>query len=306
MTETSTVITIGNLDGVHIGHQELLRRVKHRAAAQSLRSAAMFFTPHPVEYFAPSRAPGRLTTLARRESLLKQHLIDEVFIESFDSAFADLSPEAFVTEVLVQKARARAVVVGPFFAFGKNRAGTLQILHQLGEKHGLHIETAASIDMNGSRVSSTRVRNALSTGNLEEVTQCLGRVHDIGGTVVKGDQRARGLGFPTANLDCETVLLPTDGVYSVMVRVPGVSSLLAGVANLGVRPTFEAGRSLEVHIFDFNEDLYGAKLRVGFCSRLRDEQRFESGDALVSQIKQDAAAARTATKGFPLSSLHAL
>ena len=165
----------------------------------------MFFDPHPVEYFAPSKAPGRLTTLARREALLRSHSIDEVFVESFNAAFANLSPEAFITEVLIRKAQARAVVVGPFFAFGKDRAGTLEVLCQLGAKHGLAVETADSIDLSGARVSSTRVRNALSVGDIEEVNECLGRVHDIDGIVIKGDQRARGLGFPTANLDCEDI-----------------------------------------------------------------------------------------------------
>jgi len=292
VTASPTVITIGNLDGVHLGHQELLRRVQQRAASGGFQAAAMFFNPPPVEYFAPERAPGRLTTLSRRSDLLRSFGVQDVLVESFDAAFASLSPEAFVDEILIGRANAREVIVGPFFAFGKDRAGTLEVLRTLGKERDLHIDVVSAVELDSSRISSTRVRNALKAGDLTDVTQCLARVHDVGGVVVHGDHRARTLGFPTANLDCEAVIMPPDGVYSVMVKVADRETLYPGVANLGVRPTFSAGRSVEVHLFDFEEDLYGSELRVGFCTRLRDEKRFDGLEALVHQIQQDCSRAR--------------
>jgi len=292
MSGNRAVIVPGNHDGVHLGHQALLARGRDRAERQGASTVALFFDPHPAAVLAPDRAPPALTTPERREELLLSLGADAVHRQAFDVGFAAQSPEEFVERVLVRELSAVSVVVGPDFRFGKGRAGDFDTLRALGRDHGFDVTRVAPIELEGERVSSTRIRTRLAEGDVEMATRLLGRVPDVAGTVVPGDQRGRTIGFPTANLDCEAVVLPADGVYAVVARLEGGEGLVHGVANLGVRPTFAAGRSVEVHLFDFDQDVYDRTMRVGFVARLRGEQKFDGLDALVAQIEKDAALAR--------------
>lgn len=289
----------GNHDGVHRGHRALIDAALSFARPRELRVVALTFDPHPMFVIAPERAPQRLTTVARRVELLLGAGCDEVHVATFDAAFAAQSPETFVDDVLVHTLHARAVVLGPDFRFGARRAGDVALLEQLGKTRDLEVVPLAPLCEDGLAISSSRVRSSLVQGDVAGAAALLGRVHDVDGEVVLGDQRGRTLGFPTANLRAGEVLLPADGVYAVVARRLGGTStpVLGGVANLGVRPTVGAGRSIEVHLFDWSGDLYGAQLRVGFVSRLREERRFGGLDALKAQITQDAADARAIVAG---------
>ena len=294
-----SVIALGNHDGVHLGHQALIARARRHAKAQGLRAVALTFDPHPATVLAPERAPTPLTTIERRRELLLLAGADDVLVVPFTRALAALSPEAFL-EALRERG-ARALVVGPDFRFGQGRAGDVALLLRYGAQHALEalIEPAVLID--GARVSSTAVRELLQAGAVERATKLLGHLPELEGEVVQGQQRGRTIGFPTANLRTDPVLHPADGVYAVVARVLGGSApsaaqpvaLLQGVANLGVRPTLAAGRSVEAHLFDFDQDLYGARLRLGFVARLRPEQRFSGLPELRAQIALDCEAARS-------------
>jgi riboflavin kinase/FMN adenylyltransferase len=296
-----SVVTPGNHDGVHLGHRALIDAARRLAArdAAGLRVVALTFDPHPLHFVAPDRAPPLLTTPERRAELLRGAGADEVAIQAFDTAFSLLTPEQFVDEVLVRELGACAVVVGTDFRFGAGRAGDVELLHTLGQPRGINVVTVSPVTLDGQLVSSSQVRAALARGDVELAARMLTRVHDFERRVVPGDRRGRTLGFPTANLELAGMMPPADGVYAVRVRVldaaPDLpSEPLLGVANLGVRPTLGAGRSMEVHLLDFAGDLYDRRLRVGFVARLRGEQKFPSIDALRAQIERDVAAARAA------------
>lgn len=291
-----SIIVPGNLDGVHRGHRALIAAARQRAMGDELRVTAMFFEPHPLEVLLPERAPVRLTMPDRRRAILRGVGADTVVAQRFDRAFAQLAPEEFARRVLVEENGARGVVVGPDFHFGHRRAGDVSMLHELGGQLGFDVVIAEPVRHGGSVVSSSRVRELLLEGNVQDAAELLLRVHEAEGLVVRGDERGRALGFPTANLECDPVLLPADGVYAVVARdlTETGAPRLAGVANLGTRPTFDAGRAVEVHLFDFAGDLYGHRLRVGFVSRIRGERRFDGVEALRAQITRDAEAAREA------------
>jgi len=289
------VVVPGNHDGVHLGHRALLAQARARAWVDGWEVAALTFDPHPLAVLAPERAPVPLTMIGRRCDLLREAGADLALIERFDSSYAAQSASQWVEQVLVGQHRAGAVVVGPDFRFGAGRAGDLQRLREIGGPVGLEVLVAEAVLVDGERASSTRVRQLVAAGDVEAARALLGRPHEVEGTVVHGHHRGRTLGFPTANLDPDPVLAPADGVYAVLARVlgdAGATTCMLGVANLGTRPTFAAGRSLEVHLLDFDGDLYGRRLRVGFVARLRGEQKFDGIDALGAQIRLDAAAAR--------------
>ena len=258
---------------------------------------AVFFDPHPRALLRPEKAPPLLTTATRRIELLRGLGIDEVVAQLFDEDFASLSPEAFVTEVLVARLAATAIVVGPDFRFGKEARGTTALLRSLGDRHGFEVETVDPVLLDGDRISSTRVRNSLMGGDVTTAARLLGRWHDVDGQVVPGDARGRAIGFRTANLEIGDVLVPADGVYAILGQVADGDGRwgrsIPGVANLGSRPTFGAGRSVEVHFLDFDGDLYGGTLRVFFVARLRDEARFDGIEALRRQIEMDIEGARS-------------
>lgn len=288
------MVTLGNHDGVHLGHRALLSAARERAERDALVVRAVTFDPHPAAVLSPERAPPLLTTVERRRELLTAFGADEVSVLAFDRAFASLDPEGFARAIVAEQLSARAVVVGPDFRFGRGRAGDARRLELLGSELGFDVTIVRPVVEDGDVVSSTRIRQAIQAGDVVAATRGLGRVHDVDGRVVRGDGRGRSIGVPTANLDCDPVLLPADGVYAVVGRVLGEDSLLTGVANLGVRPTFAAGRSVEVHFLDLDRDLYDRRVRVGFVARLRAEQRFDGVEALKAQIARDVRDARHA------------
>jgi riboflavin kinase/FMN adenylyltransferase len=285
----------GNHDGVHAGHRALLAEAGRLARERDLDVVALTFDPHPLSVIGgKDRAPIPLTTIPRRSELLRAAGADDVVVACFDTRYAAQSPTEWVDRVLVDELRAAAVVVGPDFKFGAGGGGSLATLRELGGARRFDVSEVEPISGPHGRVSSTRIREALQAGDVEPAAAMLGRVHEVDGTVVVGHRRGRTIGFPTANLDPDPVLMPSDGVYAVIARgIDGArGELLRGVANLGSRPTFAAGRSVEVHLFDFDGDLYGARLRVGFVAFLRAERKFESVEELRAQITSDAQQAR--------------
>ncbi|WP_428609569.1 bifunctional riboflavin kinase/FAD synthetase [Sedimenticola sp.] len=288
------VATIGNFDGVHLGHQAVFRNLRERAAAFGLPTTVVTFEPQPMEFFAPDAAPARLTRMREKLQALKDAGIDRVVLLEFGHKLASMSAQQFVQELLVDGLDVRFLFVGDDFRFGKGRVGDIDLLRQVGEAHGFEVANMNTVMDGEARVSSTRIREALAQGDLALAERNLGRPYQICGRVAHGDARGRTIGFPTANIDLHRKVSPVHGVYAV--RVHGLSEgSLPGVANIGNRPTVvgDPRYLLEVHLFDFSRLIYGEHVQVEFCKWLRDEQRFESFDALRRQIEQDAAQART-------------
>ncbi|MBX3206284.1 MAG: bifunctional riboflavin kinase/FAD synthetase [Labilithrix sp.] len=281
-----SAVIIGNLDGVHRGHQAVLRQARALADARRLTTLVLTFDPHPSQVLR-GITPPRLATLERRVELLRRHGADEVVVEPFTPELAALTPSRFVKELLVERLGARAVVVGENFRFGAKRAGDLDALRGFGAELGFEVAAAEVAGDERGPFSSTRVRDAIGGGDLDEATRLLGRRHSISGVVEAGDRRGRTIGFPTANLGGVVEVLPPHGVYAVF------AGERPGVMNVGVRPTVD-GTSLrvEVHLFDFDGDLYGQSMRVHLVSRIRDEKKFAGIDELRAQIALDAEAAR--------------
>lgn len=288
-------LVVGNFDGVHRGHQAVLREAVEAARGASLATRVLTFDPHPAAVVG-SGAPPRLTTLERRTELMGGLGVDSVFVRRFDAAFAAWQPERFVRDLVVGALRARIVVVGQNFRFGAKRAGDLSLLRKLGAELGFEVRVHATAADARGPYSSTRVREAIAAGDVAEAAHVLGRPHALSGPVVHGDHRGRSIGFPTANLDAAE-MLPADGVYKTLVDEIGpggsASRLSAAVTNVGVRPTVGGGRrTVETHLLDFDRDLYGVALRVHLVARIRGEQRFGSLDELKAQIARDVAVAR--------------
>jgi riboflavin kinase/FMN adenylyltransferase len=281
-----SAVVIGNLDGVHRGHQAVLRQARTIAESRGLSTVVLTFDPHPSEVLRGA-APPRLATIERRIELLRRHGADEVVVEPFKRELAAVTPEEFAKTLLAERLEAKAVVVGQNFRFGADRAGELDALRGFGHRFGFDVSAAEVAGDERGSFSSTRVREAISSGDLDEARYLLGRCHSISGVVEGGDRRGRTIGFPTANLGGVSEVLPPYGVYAIF------AGNRPGVMNLGVRPTVD-GRSLriEVHLFDFDGDLYGQAMRVFLVGRIRAEQKFDGLDALKAQIASDAAAAR--------------
>ncbi|MBX3210484.1 MAG: bifunctional riboflavin kinase/FAD synthetase [Labilithrix sp.] len=286
-----SAVIIGNLDGVHRGHQAVLRQARALADARGLRTVVLTFDPHPSQVLR-GFTPPRLATLERRVELLRRHGADDVVVEPFTLDFAALTPPRFVKELLVERLGARAVVVGENFRFGAKRAGDLDALRSFGRDLGFEVAAAEVAGDERGPFSSTRVRDAIGSGDLDEATRLLGRRHSISGVVEGGDRRGRTIGFPTANLGGVAEVLPPHGVYAVF------AGDRPGVMNLGVRPTVDgANLRVEVHLFDFDGDLYGQSMRVHVVSRIRDEKKFAGLGELRAQIAVDAEAARRSLAG---------
>jgi riboflavin kinase/FMN adenylyltransferase len=285
-------LTIGNFDGVHRGHREMLARLTERARALELPATVLIFEPQPFEYFAPERAPARLTRLREKLELFAGLGLDRVICARFDARFAALSAQAFEQQVLVEALGARYVLVGDDFRYGATRGGDFARLEAAGERYGFTVEQMGSFSLDGERVSSTAVREALGRGDLEKATRFLGWPYHVCGRVAHGDKRGRSIGFPTANIHLHRRNVPLEGVF--VVQMHGIAEQpWPGVANVGVRPTVDGSRALlEVHLFDFAQDIYGRQVEIEFLHKLRPEQRFESLDALKRQIELDARAAR--------------
>ncbi|MBK6356838.1 MAG: bifunctional riboflavin kinase/FAD synthetase [Betaproteobacteria bacterium] len=286
------VLAIGNFDGVHLGHAALVKRLAQVAEALDLAPMVLTFEPHPREFFAPDSAPARLTTLREKLELLGECGARQAMICPFNAAFAALSADEFIEQVLVRGCLVRHLIIGDDFRFGRGRAGDFGLLQDAGRRFGFAVEAMGSVTADGERVSSSAVRRALLAGDMEHAARLLGRPYIIDGQVSHGQKLGRQIGFATANLRIKHNPLPMTGVFAVEVSGLG-DKPLAGVANLGVRPTVGGTKPLlEVHLFDFDRDIYGAHISVRFVHKLRDEQRFPNIDALKAQIAADAAAAR--------------
>ena len=286
------VATIGVFDGVHLGHQQILARVRSEAAQRRVAALVFSFEPTPQEVMSPRKAPARLTRLREKCIVLQELGITHLYCPPFEQSLQELPPEAFIGQLLVRTLGVRHLVVGDDFRFAQGRAGTVAHLEEGGRRYGFGVEQVGSVTAGGLRVSSTAIRTALASGDLATARQLLGRPYRMVGRVGRGQQLGRQLGFPTANLRLQRRVSPVNGIFAV--RVHGVTDdARDAVASVGTRPTV-AGvvPLLEVHVFDFDGDLYGRQISVDFIARLRDETRFDDLDALRRQMEQDAAEAR--------------
>lgn len=286
-----SVVTIGNFDGVHLGHREIFRRVVGEARSRQATAAVITFEPHPLRLLAPDKAPPRINTPMEKVRLIRASCIDLLLILPFTRKLAALSAADFVRDILVGRLAVRHLVIGYDYAFGRNRQGDAAFLAAAAKYHGFTLEVLEPLRAGEDVYSSTSIRQALLRGDVNGVVGVLGRHFTLDGHVVSGAGRGRQLGFPTANLETAKELLPREGVYAVRVRYG--RRMYDAVVNLGCRPTFSgAETTLEIHLLDFSGDLYGAHLRLYFVERLRDERSFPSTEALRAAICDDIARAR--------------
>jgi len=287
-------LAIGVFDGVHLGHRAVLQNAMEDARANDGIAAALTFDPHPLKVLAPERAPRLLTATAHKVRIIQGLGIEHVGIAEFGRAFAALDAEAFVSQLKEAVPSLGSVSVGPDWAFGKDRSGNVEMLRELGAREGFKVIAAEPVSVDGELVSSTRIRNAVEAGELDEAACLLGRRYGVLGTVLRGEQLGSKLGFPTANLSAHNEQFPPDGVY--VVKVVHRDHQHGGVANIGWRPTVPQAapeRLLEVHVFDLEEDLYDQDIEAIFIERIRPEKRFDSLEDLRAQIAEDAARARS-------------
>lgn len=286
------VVTIGNFDGVHRGHQAILSALIESGRQLHLPSVAMIFEPQPAEFFLGDRAPARLTHLHDKLAALRDCGVDKVLCVRFNDRFRALTADAFVQEILVRGLSCRHLVIGDDFRFGCDRSGDFHYLHEAGRRFGFSVVDTPTVFDDGERVSSTRLRNAIDQADFAIVERLLGRPYSISGRVTHGDKLGRTIGVPTANIPLKRQVSPLRGVYAVRVQGAGASSLY-GVANVGRRPTVGGSNTrLEVHLFDFAADIYSRRLKVEFLHKIRDEQRFASLDELKQAIAADMRVAR--------------
>jgi riboflavin kinase/FMN adenylyltransferase len=290
----SAVVTIGNFDGVHLGHRALIGRAVAEGERQGVPVTALTFDPHPAAVLRPEAVPPALQSIDERIATLRAHGCDHVEVLAFDAALAARTPEEFVAELLVELLGAVAVVVGENFRFGAGAAGDVGLLRRLGAEHGFSVEAVGLVETGDGPVSSSAIRALLATGDLEAVERGLGRPFTLAGEVVRGEGRGRTIGVPTANVALDDGrALPADGVYACWATPEGQERVPA-VVNIGWRPTFDGtSRTVEAHLLvDGAPDLYGASLGLAFVARIRGEERFDGPEALVARIREDVAAAQ--------------
>jgi riboflavin kinase/FMN adenylyltransferase len=291
---TGGIVTVGNFDGVHLGHQAMLREVVSRAREAGVPSILVTFDPHPLKVLHPDGAPPLIQTLRQREESIEALGVDAVVIVPFTRDFSLTPAETFVREVLVKRLKAREVHVGARFAFGTGREGTVDLLARIGGEAGFTVVPVEDVREGGETVSSTRVRAALAEGDAEEASRLLGRPYAMDGVIAKGDRMGRKIGFPTINLRPENELFPKDGVYACRVLVRSFERTFTCVTNIGKRPTVyeDYATTIESYILDFSSDVYGEAVRLSFHRRLREERVFPSMLELTSQIRRDVEATR--------------
>lgn len=287
-------LTIGNFDGVHLGHQAMLAKLRAAASARGLPACVMTFEPHPREFFAPDQAPVRLTSMREKLEMLRRHGVERTYVLRFNFALAQVTAQDFIERILVRGLGVRWLQVGDDFRFGARRAGDLAMLRAQAAQQGYEVEGMATVEHDGVRVSSTAVRDALMAGDVARAGRLLGRPYSISGRVVRGDRLGRELGFPTANVQMKHNRPPLTGIFAVeFTRSSGQQ--LQGVASLGVRPTVKARGAapvLEVYVFDFKEEIYGEHVRVDFLHKFRDEAKYVDIETLKQQIARDVAETR--------------
>ena len=281
-----TAVTFGVFDGIHVGHQAVINALLERAAQHQLMSVLVGFYPHPLAFLAPERCPPLLTPLSKRVEILQQLGIDKIVMLSFDAQIAAMSPKSFVEQVLLEKCKARHVVVGYACQFGKDRAGNAQRLAALSETYPFGVTIVPPTEINGAPVHSTRIREALAHGDLHCSSQLLGRPYSLIGRVVHGEGRGKETGFPTANIDTQNQVCPPNGVYAIRAKLE--ERWLDGVLNIGVRPTFNGTVvQVESHFFDFDETIYGKPVEIFLVEKIRSEQKFPNPEMLIRQIQRD-------------------
>ena len=294
-------VTVGAFDGVHRGHQAVLQRLKARAFELGLPSTVIVFEPLPREFFRPQEAPPRITNFRERLSALAATGVDRVLVLPFNKKMRSMSADDFITMVFVEGLGARYIELGDDFRFGNSREGDFEYAQQFAEQYNYQVERTETVTIDGARVSSTRIREALLAGDFADVERLLGRSFTLTGRVEYGQQLGRTLGCPTANIRIERLRSPLSGVYAVRVDGPQLAGI-AGVANVGTRPTVSDGTraNLEVHLIDRTENLYGKRLTVCFMHKLREEKKFDSLDALKAAIDADIHAARNWLASHPV------
>jgi len=288
-----SAITVGTFDGVHRGHQAVLEELRRRAEAAGRPSIVVTFDPHPLRVVRPEAAPRLLTTLVEKKELLAQTGLDYAAIIPFTLALARLSARQFVEEILIARLQLAHLIVGYDHGLGRGRSGDIETLRRLGAELGFAVDVVGAVELDGVAISSTRIRRALEQGDVSTAAAALGRPYSIRGVVVRGEGRGRELGFPTANIEVGDAdkLLPLEGIYAV--RADLRDERLDGVLHLGPRPTFrDSPPTIELHLFDFDRDLYGEEVRVEFCARLREIRAFGSAAELVAAMHADCEAAR--------------
>ena len=291
--ENGCVLTIGNFDGLHLGHRSVIQKLADRGKALNLPVVIMIFEPQPLEYFLASNAPSRLMRLREKVIQFNQLPVDNLLIVKFNRYFANCDAEQFINDILLEKLNVKHLVIGDDFHFGKARRGNFALLKDQGKQHGFTVEDTGSYYVNGLRVSSTLIRDALGVGDLAQAERLLGHSYSICGRVAHGDKRGRTLGYPTANIRMFRKNTPINGVFAVtMTGIDGVE--LTGVANVGTRPTFDGGLKvlLETHLFDFNQEIYGRYVEVHFKRKIRNEMQFNSLEQLQAQIVNDVVVAK--------------
>ena len=289
---THPVLALGNFDGLHRGHRKILERLRRVAGERGATSVVLTFDPHPPRVVRPDKAPPLIMTTAQKLEALEEAGVHGTAIVRFTHELSQWDPETFVRTVLVEWLRVSEVWVGANFLFGHDRSGNFSLLRSLGARYGFKAEKIDPVRYKDFVVSSTRVRRLVSEARVDEASALLGHPYFIDGMVVGGDQRGRTMGFPTANLCTENELIPPHGVYATTAIIDGI--VRPSITNIGTRPTVDTSgkTTIETHIFDFDRDLYGTRMRLAFVQRLRDERAFESIDALKSQIASDCARAR--------------
>ena len=286
------VATIGNFDGVHLGHQAVLSQLALKGDMLGLPATVITFEPQPTEFFLPAKAPPRLSRFREKVEALRSYSIEQLCVLRFNEVLAGMSANDFIQKLLVKGLNVRYLVVGDDFKFGKDRKGDFALLKKMGEEHNFQVVNMHTFAIAETRVSSTRIRQALTAGDLMLAQTLLGHPYKMSGRVAHGVKRGRTLGYPTANIHLHRAKVPLTGVYAV--RLYGLEDEpIEGVANVGVRPTIGEGNTLlEVHLFDFNKDIYGENVQVYFLHKVRDEKKFDGLPALVAQIERDCQSAR--------------
>ncbi|GAB4261026.1 MAG: bifunctional riboflavin kinase/FAD synthetase [Methylomicrobium sp.] len=286
------VLTIGNFDGLHLGHRAVIEKVAKHGREMGLPTVALIFEPQPLEYFQGKNAPSRLTRLREKVIQFLKLPVDHVMILRFNREFADMEAETFIKSVLLDKLNVKYLVIGDDFHFGKARRGNFAMLKEQGREFGFQVEDTPSYQLDGHRISSTLIRDALGEGDLEAAAKMLGRPYSVCGRVAYGDKIGRTIGFPTANIHLSRKNTPIEGVFAVsMTGIDGRA--IPGIANVGTRPTLGGSKViLETHLFDFDRDIYGHYVEVHFNKKIRNEMRFPSLAALKAQIADDVAEAK--------------
>ncbi len=294
----NSVLTLGNFDGLHLGHQELVKMIIRRAREIGALSMVVTFRPHPLKVLAPEKCPPLISIYEEKIKLFERLGIDVLVKIPFTLEFAAMAPEDFVRDVLCGTLGAKEIFVGYNYRFGRGREGDIRTLISLGKKYGFAVREIEQIAVDGEVISSTKIRTLLREGDVEHAAKLLGRTYAITGIVVKGDGRGKGLGFPTANIAPKHSIIPADGVYAVRLVVR--ERAYDGIANIGMRPTFNKKvLAIEVHVFDFNEDLYGEDISLYFIRKIREEKKFKGPEALVAQIKTDIEVAKEILASHP-------